>query len=107
VRCLAHRFLTARSHDIRIAIGNLLHAQSHRAQARAAQLVHAPGRAFNRNAGIDGGLAGRVLATASGQDLPEDHFVNVVAFKPRTLHRGLEGNRAQFRSRNLAQGTIE
>jgi polyhydroxyalkanoate synthesis repressor PhaR len=30
-----------------IAIGNLLHAQSHRAQARAAQLVHAPGRAFH------------------------------------------------------------
>jgi hypothetical protein len=107
MRGLAHRLLTARSHDVGIAIGNLLHAQSHRAQAGAAQLVHAPGRAFHWNAGIDRCLPGRVLAPPCRQDLPEDHFVDVLAFKTGTLHRRLEGNGAKLRGRNLAQGAVE
>ncbi len=39
-------------------------AERDRAQARAAELVDAPGRAFHRDAGAHRGLAGRVLACA-------------------------------------------
>src|ERR1700687_1558313 len=45
-----------------------------RAKARAAQLVHAPGRRIDGNAGVDGSLARRVLAGAGRQDLAQDDF---------------------------------
>jgi hypothetical protein len=41
-------------------------------QARAADLVDAPGRAFLRQAGVDMRLARRVLALAGGQHLADD-----------------------------------
>src|SRR5580692_6915490 len=46
VRGHAHGFLAAGDDDFRIAIEQRLVTQRHRAQARAAQLVDAPGRAF-------------------------------------------------------------
>jgi hypothetical protein len=45
-----------------VAVEDRLIAERDRAQARAAELVDAPGRAFHRDAGGDRGLAGRVLA---------------------------------------------
>jgi hypothetical protein len=62
VRRLAHRLLAAGSDDRGIAGSDLLHAERHGPQAGAAQLVHAPGRALHRDARLDRGLAGRVLA---------------------------------------------
>ena len=59
---LAHAFLAAGDDDVGITEGDGLGAQGHRTQARAAQLVDAVGGALDRNAGGDGGLAGRVLA---------------------------------------------
>ena len=53
VRRQRHRFLAAGGDDLGIAIGDLLQAERHRAQARAAELVDAPGRAFDRDAGVD------------------------------------------------------
>ena len=51
VRSLAHGFLAAGDNDLGIAIENGLVAERNRAQARAAELVDAPGRAFDRDAG--------------------------------------------------------
>ena len=62
VRRLAHALLAAGDDDLGRAELDLLGAERHGAQARAAQLVHAPGRRVDRDAGADRGLAGRVLA---------------------------------------------
>src|SRR6185295_13714337 len=58
VRRHAHGLLAAGDHYFGIAVEQRLIAQRDRAQAGAAQLVDAPGRAFYRNAGGDRGLAG-------------------------------------------------
>jgi len=57
-----HAFLTAGDDDSGVAELDVLGASGDRAQARAADLVDTPGRALNRQAGIDMRLAGRVLA---------------------------------------------
>src|SRR5215468_6331839 len=72
VRSHAHGFLTASDDDFGIAVEQGLVAERHGAQARAAELVDAPGGAFDGNAGRDRSLAGRVLALGSGQDLAHD-----------------------------------
>ena len=59
---LRHGFLTTCGDDLRITRCNLLHAQCHGAKARTANLVQAPGRCGIGNAGMNGGLAGWVLA---------------------------------------------
>ena len=60
-----------------VAVGDLLHAERDGAQARAADLVEAPGGRLLRHAGVDRGLAGRVLALAGGQHLAEDDLVDL------------------------------
>ena len=62
VRRLAHALLAAGDDDAGGAERDLLGAERDRAQARAAQLVHAPGRRVDRDAGADRGLPRRVLA---------------------------------------------
>src|SRR5580700_3131354 len=51
VRRDAHGLLAAGNHDVGIAVDDSLIAERHRAQPRAAQLVDAPGRRLDRNAG--------------------------------------------------------
>ena len=84
---MRHRFLAAGDDDIGVAVGDLLHAERHRAQARAAELVEQPGGLLLRHAGLHGGLAAGVLALAGGQDLAEDHLVDLAAVDLRALER--------------------
>ncbi len=74
---LAHRFLAARHHDAAVALGDGLGAERHGPKARAAHHVDAPGRGFDRQPGMDGSLAGRILALGGGEDLAEDHLAHV------------------------------
>ena len=53
MRRLAHALLAAGDDDLGRAVCDLLGAERDRAQARAAKLVHAPGRAIDRDAGVD------------------------------------------------------
>ena len=62
VRRLAHALLAAGDDDVGVASPDRLKAERHRAQAGAAELVDADRRSFHGNAGVDRGLAGRVLA---------------------------------------------
>ena len=39
---------------------------------------------------MDGGLAGRVLALASRQDLPEDYFIDFACLDLGPLHGGFQ-----------------
>ena len=59
-----HIFLSTRGNNLRISQLDMLSGQGNGAQARSADLVDAPCRAFNRQACIDMGLTRWVLALA-------------------------------------------
>ena len=90
-----------------IAVGDLLHADGHRAQARAAELVERPGGLFLRHARGHGGLAGRVLALAGGEDLAEDHLVHFRAVDLGALEGRLDGDGAELVGRGVGEGPVE
>ena len=83
VRRHAHGFLAAGDHDVAVAVEDRLVAERDRPQAGAAELVHAPGRALDRDAGGDRGLPGRVLALTGGQDLAHDDLGDLRRPRPR------------------------
>ena len=99
--------LAARDHDLGIAVEDRLIAERHRAQARAAQLVDAPGRDLDRNAGRDRGLTGRVLALAGGQDLPHDDLGHLPALDTGALERGLDRDLAELVRRQVGECPVE
>ena len=107
MRRAAHRFLAAGGDDLGIARHDLLHAQRHGAEAGAAELVDAPGRAFLGDAGMDGGLAGGVLALAGGEDLAEDHLLHFGGLDLGAFHGGLQGDGAQEGGRHARQRAVE
>jgi hypothetical protein len=107
VRRHAHGFLTAGDDNFGIAIEQRLVAQCHRAQARTAQLIDAPGWAFHRDTGRDRGLTGRVLALRRGQDLTHDHLGNTARLNARALQRSLDGDGAEIVGRRGGERTIE
>src|SRR5205807_7544984 len=103
----AHRLLAARHHDVAVAIEDRLVAERDGAQARAAQLVDAPGRGLDRDAGPDRGLAGRILALPGAQDLAQDDLGDLAALDPGPLQRGLDGDPAKIVRRQIGERPIE
>src|SRR2546429_273092 len=100
-------FLAAGDHDFGIAVEQRLIAERDRAQAGAAELVDAPGRAFYRNTGGDRGLAGRVLALGCGQNLAHDDFGDAAGLDARALQRGLDGDGAEVMGRGGGERAVE
>ena len=82
--------------DFRVAVGDLLQAESDRAQARTAKLVHAPRRLLLRNAGRHGGLPRRILTLAAGKDLAQDDFIDIFGRDIGSFERAFDGNRPEF-----------
>jgi hypothetical protein len=102
-----HRFLAAGHDDVGIAIRDLLHAERHGAQARAAELVQPPGRLLLRHPGLHGRLTRGILPLARAEDLPEDHLVDLIRLHLRALERALDGDRAELMGRQIAEGAVE
>ncbi len=113
-----HVFLTARRDDVGIAKLDMLRAQRHGAQARAADLVDAPGRAFDGQARIDMRLARGVLALCGGQNLTKDGFGHLGLLDARPRDDGFEhgspqimggriGERARERADSGARGRCD
>ena len=107
MRRLAHAFLAAGDDDAGRPELDLLGAERHGTQARTAELVHAPGRRIDGNAGIDRGLARRVLPGAGAENLPHDHFGYLAGLHPSAFHGSLDGNLAQFVGRQAGQRAVE
>ena len=103
VRRHAHQFLAAGNDDVAVAVEDRLVAERDRAQARAAELVHAPGRALDRDAGRDRGLARRVLALTGGQDLAHDDLGDPAAFDAGALQRLLDRDLAKLMGRQTGE----
>src|SRR5690606_17890711 len=107
MRRLAHAFLAASDHDAAVAVHDRLPAKRDRAQARAAELVDAPGRHFHRQAGIDRGLTGRILALRGRKDLAHDHFADVTGSHAGALQRALDPDLPEIMGRHAAERTVE
>src|SRR5262249_49070525 len=107
VRGHAHRFLTTGDDDIGIAVEDRLIAKRHGAQARAAQLVDAPGRALHGDARTDRGYACRVLSLPGRQNLTHDHFGHALTFDTGAVECGLDGHLAEVVSRQVRECAVE
>ena len=107
VRAQGHVLLPAGDDDARVAELHRLARQRHRAQTRAAHLVDAVGGGADRDAGIDGCLAGRVLTLGRGQHLAEHDLVDFGRVDARPLQRGEDGDTAQLMGRGRGKGTAE
>jgi len=103
----AHALHAAGDHDLGGAELDLLRAQRNRAQSRPAQLVHAPGRGVDGNAGTDGRLPRRVLARTGGEDLPHDDLGDLAGLHARALERRLDGNLAEIVRRQAGERAVE
>ena len=103
----AHALLPAGDDDGRVARLDRLHAQRHGAHAAAADLVDAPRRGFLRDAGVDRGLSGGVLALRCGQHLTEDHLADLVRADAGLRQRRDDHGLAQVMRRDGAQRAHE
>ena len=102
-----HRFLAARHDDLGVAAGDLLQPERNRAQTAAAELIDAEGRLFLGNASLHRRLARRILTLRRGEDLPENHLVDVTGLDLRRLQSALDGDRAQVVRGGRAEGAVE
>ena len=103
----AHALLAAGDDDGRVAGLDRLAGERDRAQARAADLVDAPGRHLLGNAGGHRGLAGRILALGGGQHLAEDHFGDVFGRDSGLRERGLDRDPAELVGGGGGEGAEE
>ena len=103
----AHAFLAAGHHDVGVAGGDLLSAQSDGPKSGAAHLVHAPSGRSDRNAGGDGRLPRRVLALAGGEHLTHDDFVDVGRIDLGPLERRPDGDLAKGMGGQARQRTVK
>ncbi len=74
-------------------------------EAAAADLADDESRHPVGQAGLDDGLAGRVLAIAGGQYLAEDHFIDTGRVEADLGQQALDDLGAQFGRRDLGQAT--
>ena len=107
VRRLGHALLAAGDHDPAVALPDRLKAERHRAQARAAQLIDAPGWHLDRNAGVDRSLARRVLPLAGGQDLAHHHLGHLGRLDAAALERGADRDLAEVVRRHARERAVE
>ena len=82
-------------------------AERHRAQARAAHLVQPEGRLVLRHARLDRRLTGRVLALVRGQDLAEDHFIDLAGIDLGAGERRLDHGGAELMRGRRREGAVE
>ena len=103
----AHALLAAGDDDGRVAGLDRLGGEGDGAQARAADLVDAPGGDLLRDAGGHRGLAGGVLALGGGQHLAENDFRDVLRRDPGLRQRRLDGDAAELVGGRGGEGAEE
>ncbi len=105
VRGERHILLAAGDDQLGVARQDRLGGHHHRAQARSAHLLHAPGRDLLGHAGSHRGLAGRVLALRGGEHLAQDHFVHLLGLHAGLLERGDDRDAAELMGGRCRIGT--
>jgi hypothetical protein len=103
----AHVFLAAGNDHLGVAATNRLRTQMQGFQARAANLVQGQRRHGERQAGLDRRLTRRVLASAGGQHLAHDHFINLRTVQTGLFQQLADHRRAQINGGHAGQRTLE
>ena len=75
--------------------------------AGAADHAHGVGGDLNGNPGLEGGLAGHVLAQAGGQNAAKHDLIHILGGNIGALERFLDDNGTHLGSRNVLQGPAE
>ena len=102
-----HALLAAGQDQVGFAQSDGLGGQVHGLQARAAQLVDGYRRHLEGQAGPNRRLAGRILAAAGGQDLAEDHFVDLRRLHAGALQHRADQVRPEFMGRKGGKAALE
>ena len=107
VRRGAHVFLAAGDDDVGVAALDGLGRQVGRLQAAAANFADGKRRHHVWQAGLDDGLARRVLAGAGGEHLAHDDFIDGGRIDTDPGQQGLDHVRAEVDGRDLCQCAAE
>ena len=102
-----HVFLTTGGHNRCITKLDMLRTKCDGPQTRSANLVDAPGRAFNWQTCIDMGLTRRILALRRGQNLPENRLADLGFIDARTGDNRLKDSRAKIMGLGICKGAAE
>ena len=103
----AHVLHAAGDDDVRVAALDGLGGHGHGLETAAANLVDGHRRHLLRDAGLEHGLAGRVLAQGAGEHAAEDHLVDHLRLDARPLQGLPDDQRAELHRRDILQGTAE
>ena len=107
MRRQAHVFLAAGDENAGIATLHGLRGQMHCLEAAAADLVDGQRRNRVRQTARQCGLARRVLANASLEDLTENDLVNLPGLQIGPRQQGFDHMRAKLARRNSCQRPVE
>jgi hypothetical protein len=102
-----HVFLSTGGDDGGVAQLDVLGTQSHGTQARPADLVDAPGRAFLGKPCIDMRLARGVLALCGGQHLAQDGFGHFALVDPGAVDQRRQNGGAKIMRGGVGEGSAE
>jgi hypothetical protein len=83
------------------------HTERHRAQARAAHLIEAPGSLVLRNTCLHRSLTSWVLTLPSGEHLAENDLVHFTRLDLGALERSLDGDRTEVMRGCISECAIE
>ncbi|MNZ92263.1 hypothetical protein D3C78_1112830 [compost metagenome] len=103
----AHVLLASGDHHLGITATDGLGRQVQGLEARTADFVQGQRRHTVGQAGLDRGLAGRVLPGAGGEYLAENHLIDLCRVQPGLLQQALDHGSAQVYRRHVGQGTLE
>ena len=98
---MRHRFLPAGDDDVGVAIGDLLHAERHGAQARAAELIELQAVFSCGTPAFIAACRAGFWPWAGGQDLPQDHLVDLARLDLRPLDSCFDRGRAKIMRRSI------
>jgi hypothetical protein len=104
---LGHGLHAAGDDDVGLAVLDHLVGEVDGVEAGQAHLVDRGGGHRHRDAGVDGGLAGRDLAGPGLQHLAHEHVVHLLGGDARPLEGRLDGEPTQLGGGEAGEGTGE
>ena len=107
VRRVRHRLHTAGHHDARFAGSDVHVCISDRCGPGETRLVDRRRRNRHRDAALEGGLPARDLPLAGLDHMPEEHFVDLVPYEPRTFERRSDREATEIHGGEWGEATPE
>ena len=107
MRGVGHGFLAPGDDEVGVAAGDGLSGQMYGLEPGAADLVDGHGGGLPGQPGLDGGLAGRVLAGPAGEHLAHDDFIHLVGGDADLFQTGADDQGTQIGGGEGGERTAE